>query len=117
MFCKHCDGASSNLTMIKEMSGDASKAYGYEEYIKLNKYYKIIHHSRFNDEKGKDSVEVEPFFLNPYTDRKVYFVICPSHQVMQCQYIELAVSLICPTAAEEHGFSTLPVSSKDIWRN
>lgn len=35
----------------------------------------------FSGVEGKDTVEVEPSFLNPYTDRMVHFVICPSHQV------------------------------------
>lgn len=29
----------------------------------------------------KANLEVKTWFQNPYTDRKVHFVICPSHQV------------------------------------
>ena len=28
-----------------------------------------------------DKFEVKAWFLNPYTNKKIHFVICPSHQV------------------------------------
>lgn len=39
---------------------------------------------RFHDttDDGSDKFAVKTWFLNPYTDRKVHFVICPSHQVI-----------------------------------
>lgn len=31
--------------------------------------------------RGKEKFEVKTWCLNPYTDEKVHFVICSSHQV------------------------------------
>lgn len=50
-----CDGASSNLSLIKLLSG-------------------------FCDET-QSSVPNHPWFVSPYDGQKVFMIICPSHQV------------------------------------
>ena len=58
-----CDGASSNVSALK-LSCGTSGAYG---------------HSTFDDR-----YRVEPYFSNPFDpDRKLFWMICPSHQVSQ----------------------------------
>ena len=41
---------------------------------------------------SEDKLMVKVWFLNPYTDVKVYFVICPSHQVNMYFVIFIAKS-------------------------
>ena len=59
-----CDGASANLSVIKLPSGFGSGTYG-------------------NKPPGSciDIHEVQAWFLNPFTNKKVFTIICPSHQV------------------------------------
>ena len=55
-----CDGASSNLTMIKTL---------------LGKKGHFMHNSLPNPHW------IQPHFMNPFTGEKFHVVICPSHQV------------------------------------
>ena len=59
-----CDGASANLSAIKLLSGFGSGTYG-------------------NKPPGSciDIHDVQAWFLNPFTNKKVFTIICPSHQV------------------------------------
>ena len=59
-----CDGASANLSSIKILTGFGSGAFG-------------------NKPIGScaDIHEVQAWFTNPYTNEKVFTIICPSHQV------------------------------------
>ncbi len=59
-----CDGASTNLSAIKVLTGFGSGAYGHKE-----------------GESVEDVHEVQAWFTNPFTKGKVYTIICPSHQV------------------------------------
>ena len=70
---KHCiikqvsalvmDGASTNLAMVKELSGHGRGTYGVNQ-------------------NQPDRHEVKPWFENPiYQDDKIYMIICPTHQV------------------------------------
>ncbi len=34
------------------------------------------------DVQTDDPYQVSPYFLSPYTNRNVHFIICPSHQVI-----------------------------------
>ena len=56
------DGASSNLSMIKLWTERRKGAYSVRE-------------------QGEDKHLVKPWFTDPFNSRKVYFTICPSHQV------------------------------------
>lgn len=56
-----CDGASSNLTMIKTLLG--KKGY-------------FTH-----DDSLPDPHWIQPHFMNPFTGEKLHIVVCPSHQV------------------------------------
>lgn len=108
--------------------------------IKCNNIFCFQHSS-----VGNHKFEVKPWFLNPYTDKRIYFVICPSHQVYQL--CPLYIMHICmhthahrhtnihtctdgvslpshPTHKHEHmhtakedGVSPFPVLSKVYWRN
>ena len=62
-----CEGASSNLTTIKLLTSFGSGAYG-----------------RKPDESEGDIHEITTWFHNPYTNQKVYSLVCPSHQVKLC---------------------------------
>ena len=59
-----CDGASNNLAAIKMLTGFGSGAYG-------NKPLRSC----------VDIHEVQAWFINPYTNNKVFTIVCPSHQV------------------------------------
>lgn len=59
-----CDGASSNLSALKLLTGFGSGAFG----------------SR-SPEKSENVHYVKTFFLNPYDNMKTFTLICPSHQV------------------------------------
>lgn len=62
--CVVCDGASSNMAAIKLLSMDKVGAYGTS-----------------GDDTNKH--EVKPWFQNPFDPAiDVFFVICPSHQVL-----------------------------------
>ena len=74
-----CDGASSNMTMIKEMSGAERKAYRFGTCMLIYTGFITDHYSSDPD------TPVFPCFKSPYTDHLVHFVICPSHQVL-CNY-------------------------------
>ena len=60
-----CDGASTNLSAVKVLTGFGSGAYGHKE-----------------GEGIEDVHEVQAWFTNPFTNGKVYIIICPSHQVI-----------------------------------
>ena len=56
-----CDGASSNLSMIKASHGC---------------------HGMYGVNPGKDPYKVKPWFVNPYDSlHHIFWLICPSHQV------------------------------------
>lgn len=57
------DGASSNLAMVKELSGYGRGTYGVQQ------------------DQG-DPHAVQPWFRNPvYREEMIYMIICPTHQV------------------------------------
>ena len=56
------DGASTNLAMIKLLSGNGKGAYGI-------------------DDKNEDPFRVWPKFPNPIHDTDIHLIICPTHQV------------------------------------
>ena len=60
-----CDGASSNLATIKSLTRFGSGAYGNQPLS-----------------SSPDIHLVQPWFLNPFTNEKVFTLICPSHQVI-----------------------------------
>ena len=45
---------------------------------------------RTNSE-ADDPYQVYPHFLSPYTNRKVHFIICPSHQVKHVRFATIPV--------------------------
>ncbi len=56
-----CDGASSNISALKSSCGN-SGAYGVNN--------------------SSDQHEVTPWFTNPFNpERKIFWVVCPNHQV------------------------------------
>ena len=57
-----CDGASWNLTMLKHLCGCDGK-FGFGEMTDPDRY------------------DVLCSFKNPFSDNKVWIIICPSHQV------------------------------------
>ena len=59
-----CDGASANLSSIKILTGFGSGAFGHKPVGNCADIY-----------------EVQAWFINPYTNEKVFIIICPSHQV------------------------------------
>ena len=64
-----CDGASSNLSSIKILTGFGHGAYG----------NKVLGSS-------DDIHDVKTWFLNPFTNEKVFILICPSHRVSVLVY-------------------------------
>ena len=56
------DGASSNLSMIKLWTERKKGVYGTREGT-------------------QDKHMVKPWFIDPFNGQRVYFIICPSHQV------------------------------------
>ena len=78
-----CDGAAPNLTMIKELTGAERRACGYMMRIySVRIIIMTVLYSFCDSTDSDDKFEVKTWFLNPYTDKKVHFVICPSHQVI-----------------------------------
>ena len=59
-----CDGTSNNLAAIKILTGFGNGAYENKSLGSCED----IHH-------------VQAWFTNPYTNKKVLIIICPSHQV------------------------------------
>ena len=59
-----CDGASSNLSALKILTGFGHGAYGVKEAGTCDNVH-----------------EVKTWFNNPFTNNKVFILICPSHQV------------------------------------
>ena len=57
------DGASCNLSMIKLWTERRKGAYGIREEM-------------------EDKHAVKPWFIDPFNGQHVYFIICPSHQVL-----------------------------------
>ncbi len=68
-----CDGASSNMATIKQLTGFGSGPYGAQEAPIMCDDIASTPHSH----------EVKAWFLNPHTNEKVYTLICPSHQVSE----------------------------------
>lgn len=65
VICLVCDGAATNLSLIKLLCGCEPAAYGMSPYPE------------------DDPHEVRPWFINPYNPYlNIYCVICPSHQVI-----------------------------------
>ena len=60
-----CDGASANLKAIKYLTMGKSGAYGINE-----------------DPHVDDPHHVKTWMLNPWTNEKLFFIPCPSHQVL-----------------------------------
>ena len=60
-----CDGASANLKAIKYLTTKESGAYGINENLRVD-----------------DPHHVKAWMLNPWTDQKLFFIPCPSHQVI-----------------------------------
>lgn len=83
-----CDGASSNVSAVKWFSG-VNGAYGVK---------------RSGDEHTADKHAVKPWFTNVFDpDRKIFWVICPSHQVNHVDLgIKLHIIIVLITVAEEH---------------
>ena len=52
--------------------------YTYNHYTTL--FHAYVYSFR-KDSVGKQKFEVKAWCLNPYTDKKIHFIICPSHQV------------------------------------
>ena len=78
------DGASSNLSMIKLMSGNEAKAYGYLYVCILYTYNYGTSYLFYRFETCSDDTvgfSVSPWFTSPNTGKNVYFIICPTHQV------------------------------------
>ena len=84
-----CDGASSNMTMVKELAGSTRKAYEfvYKTEIISNGIMHLSLHRFECTSDGKANFEVQRWFQNHYTDRKIHFVICPSHQAHKILYL------------------------------
>lgn len=61
-----CDGASANLKAIKYLTMGKSGAYGINE-----------------DPHVDDPHRVKTWMLNPWTNEKLFFIPCPSHQVLK----------------------------------
>ena len=76
-----CDGAAPNMTMVKEMSGAARKAYRCAIICKhwIRDVIYIEFWIAYSLNTG--SAAIDPSFVSPYTGRSVHFIICPSHQV------------------------------------
>jgi len=75
-----CDGASANLKAIKYLTMGKTGAYGINE-----------------DPQVDDPHHVKTWMLNPWTNEKLFFILCPSHQVLTnlcrislCNFKELA---------------------------
>ena len=60
------NGASSNLSMIKIWTAGDTSAYGVAQY-------------------GADKHYVKTWFVDAFNGQKVFCIICPSHQVCNCQ--------------------------------
>ena len=57
-----CDGASSNLTALKATFGESGA---------------------FHSSNGAEKYSVQPWFMNPFEPKqKIYWIICPTHQVI-----------------------------------
>lgn len=73
-----CDGASSNLSALKLLTGFGSGAFG-----------------SCSPEKGENVHYVKTFFLNPYDNMKTFTLICPSHQVWLYKINFQCNALVC----------------------
>ena len=64
-----CDGASSNLTVLKLLSGNPNMQFPYNE----------------NGETLRERFNVEASFVNPEDPHgnPIFLMICPSHQVLE----------------------------------
>ena len=57
------DGASANLTMFKTLTGYVGHYGTDQSQSTFKKHY------------------IRPYFISPFTGRKLYIIICPSHMV------------------------------------
>ena len=93
-----CDGATPNLTVVKNTHG-YSGAYGTNEHLS-NKY------------------KVKPYFVKPFNSPNlIHWLICPSHQV---QYIcnDFRLYDLCICLVEEHDLhSSQRSGSRDFTLN
>ena len=55
------DGASSNLTLFKMLSG-------YSGHYGIDPSLSDIHY-------------IKPYFVSPFTGKKIFIIVCPSHMV------------------------------------
>ena len=68
-----CDGASSNLTLLKMLVGRRG-SLGY------------------NEAQG-DKHAIPASFTNPFSGDKVFVIICPSHQVSKSRHFKCIVNI------------------------
>ena len=68
-----CDGASSNLTMVKMLLGKQGP-------FATNASFPNPHFTKCD-------------FINPFTGKSIYCIICPSHQVLFLKYL-VAICLL-----------------------
>ena len=68
-----CDGASSNLALLKLLCGHLNHVDA-----------------------------IEPWFFSPFDSRKVFLIICPSHQVREIKHVHVAM-MSMTIAAFLHG--------------
>jgi len=69
-----CDGASSNLSVIKASHGC---------------------HGMYGVSPGKDPYKIKPWFVNPYDPLShIYWLICPSHQVNKWLLVCLITKIV-----------------------
>ena len=69
-----CDGARANLSSIKILTGFGSGAFGHKPVGSC-----------------ADIHEVKAWFINSYTNEKVFIIMCPSHQVYTFSLIHYAL--------------------------
>ena len=67
----------AQIYQLKILTGFVSGAYGHKE-----------------EEGAEDVHEVQAWFTNPFTNGKVYTIICPSHQVQFYMWCYSAVTFI-----------------------
>ena len=65
-----CDGASSNLSTLKASTGD---------------------HGAYGNTNPSECYSVKPWFTNPFDPpQKIYWIICPTHQVILVTLLSLS---------------------------
>lgn len=75
-----CDGASSNLTMLK--ATDQFEVYSLTNGISLYIFYTILDTLYMYIEDGDYPFAINPVMLNPFDPPNlIHWLICPTHQV------------------------------------